>query len=374
MQKLFADMASSGVLVPSAMERYDAQVDKALQLLVSQLPVGKAVQARELCMQAAVAAQQRLSSIAAGGRLHVVGAPVGVGHAGEQLLAEIGAEDPEHPSRRSQQPLCLQHSLCALVGQDKLDVLVAQFTGDGRSSDVRRLQELRHDTVSSAWLWAVDRRAPAALEPDAFVAAIRLRLGAGFALQPLPCRACRGTLDTGGCHALCCAPGESTRGHNDVRDCLFDLARLADATAEREVLGLLDAAPGLRPADVLTSAASPGLTSALDVSIASPDAVHAGEDCVETARVRKRAAYSRHLDALLAEGIEYRPLVWSCWGREHPETTAVLTQLARQAARRKGAADFVPLLRRARACIGAAIARRAAGMLRACMPTQLIEG
>ena len=94
----------------------------------------------------------------------------------------------------------------------------------------------------------------------------------------------------------------------------------------------------------------------------------AGDDCTESMRLRKRRVYARHLEALRAEGIEYRPLVWSCWGREHPDSTAILSQLARQAACRQGAPGHVPLLRRARAQIGAAIARRCAAMLRACMP------
>jgi hypothetical protein len=84
--------------------------------------------------------------------------------------------------------------------------------------------------------------------------------------------------------------------------------------------------------------------------------------------VYTRGVYARYLDALEAEGVEYRPLIWSCWGREHPDTTAVLTQLARQAARRKGMASPAPLLRRVRAQIGAALARRGAAMLRACLP------
>ena len=232
----------------------------------------------------------------------------------------------------------------------------------------QRLAELCDDTVNSEWLWALDPAQSSSLEPDAYVAAVRLRLGASFAEQPLPCRVCRGTLDTAGTHALCCAPGESTRGHNEVRDCAFDLVRIADATAEKEVLGLLDAAPGLRPADILTSAVSPGLVSALDVGVAAPGARHAGADCTESMRIRKRKVYARHLGALAAEAVEYRPLVWSCWGREHPDTTAALTRLARQAARRRGLACPAQLLRQVRAQVGAALARRAAAMLRACMP------
>ena len=200
-----------------------------------------------------------------------------------------------------------------------------------------------------------------------------LRFGAGFALEPLQCRVCGGTLDPQGTHATCCALGGSTRGHNDVRDAVLDLARLADATAEKEVLGLLDTAPGLRPADVLTTAVSPGRSSALDIGVAAVEARGAGgpgQDCTESMRVRKRSVYARHLDALEAEGVEYRPVIWSCYGREHPDTTAVLTAMARMAARRRGCPSHKPLLRQARAQIGAALARRLANMFRACLPGQ----
>ena len=85
-------------------------------------------------------------------------------------------------------------------------------------------------------------------------------------------------------------------------------------------------------------------------------------------RVRKRARYAQYLPALEAEGIEYKPIVWTCWGREHPDTTAVLTALARRAARRRGTFSHKELLRSTRARVGAALARRMAGMLRSCLP------
>ena len=61
-------------------------------------------------------------------------------------------------------------------------------------------------------------------------------------------------------------------------------------------------------------------------------------DCTESMRRRELGTYSRFLPALEAERVGYKPVVWSCWGREHPDTTAVLTQLARQAA---GVSQFV---------------------------------
>ncbi len=85
-------------------------------------------------------------------------------------------------------------------------------------------------------------------------------------------------------------------------------------------------------------------------------------------RVRKRRKYAKYLPALEAEGVVYKPMVWSCWGREHPDTTAALTSLARQAARRRGLGTHKELLRQTRARVGAALARRTSAMLRACLP------
>ena len=366
-QRLFDAMAAEGVEVPRALALYDEQTDAALEKLLGGLNASRAGLARSSCECAAEAAAARLAALQRGERLVPTGAPVGDGQAADLLLGELGAEDPEHPAGPAARRPRLQRVLATLHDKERLEALTAEAAGP----DQRRLQELSDKTVSSEWLWALDPAQPASLEPDAYVAAARLRLGASFALEPLQCRICSGTLDPRGSHALCCAPGESTRGHNDVRDNVFDLARQADATAEKETLGLLDTAPGFRPADVLTTAVSPGWVSCLDVGVAAPEAQNAGDDCTESMRRRKRRVYAKYLDALEAEGIEYKPLVWSCWGREHPDTTAVLTQLARQAARRRGAADHKELLRRVRAQVGAALARRAAAMLRACLPSGL---
>ena len=118
-------------------------------------------------------------------------------------------------------------------------------------------------------------------------------------------------MDAGGERALCCAPGEGCRGHNEIRDVVFDLTIVADATAEREVSGLLETAPGLRPADILTSAVSQSLASALDFGVAARPAVHAGDDCCETKRLRKVDKYRDYLTDFDLQGSEYKPLIWS---------------------------------------------------------------
>ena len=65
-----------------------------------------------------------------------------------------------------------------------------------------------------------------------------------------------------------------------------------------------------------------------------PYAFHAGDDCCETMRVLKIHNYRDHLEDLRFQGIIYTPVIWSCWGREHEDTTKVLRQIARAAARR----------------------------------------
>ena len=153
-----------------------------------------------------------------------------------------------------------------------------------------------------------------------------------------------------------------------MRDAVFGLTRVADYNAEKQNLGLIDTAPRLRPADILTSAVSPGRVSALDIGVAAIEARNAGADCTESMRLRKRDRYAQHIPALEAEGVVYAPIVWSCWGREHPDTTATLVALARQAARRRGLPTHKRLLRETRAAVGAALARRLAAMLHCCMP------
>ena len=74
----------------------------------------------------------------------------------------------------------------------------------------------------------------------------------------------------------------------------------------------------------------------------------------------KRAAYANHRDELDAEGITYVPVVWSAYGRPHPDAVRVLVTLAGCTARRRGTSDASTLARRTAARIAAAIWRRAA--------------
>jgi len=66
-------------------------------------------------------------------------------------------------------------------------------------------------------------------------------------------------------HALRGAQGESTCGHNQVRDVILKLAPLGNTRAASEPLSLISSRPLPRLADVLTSAAVPGSLAALNV-------------------------------------------------------------------------------------------------------------
>ena len=83
-------------------------------------------------------------------------------------------------------------------------------------------------------------------------------------------------------------------------------------------------------------------------------------------RLRKAGEYAEYEEALRTAGLAYVPLPWSCWGREHAATTAMLESLCRRAARRRGESDWKAVLRAFRADLGAILARRASGMLRRC--------
>ena len=100
----------------------------------------------------------------------------------------------------------------------------------------------------------------------------------------------------------------------------------------------------------------------------SPHALGAGEDCCEAVQSKNLAAYQEHFGELSAQGIRYRPLAMSCYGRMHPEAASVLESVAVKVARSHGFADYGPILQRLRQTIGVRLQVRLASMVRACLP------
>ena len=290
------------------------------------------------------------------------------------IVDEFGQDDPEHCASTSVPRL--QRRMASIFDGERMAELARELEEEGRLHDQRRLQDLADESVSHEWLWSLHPRHHRTLEADVYVDAVRLRLGACNGPGQVRCRVCRRWVLPGGEHALCCAPGPSREGHDEVRDLLLVVAKQGDASAEKEAVGLLLAAPGRRPADIFTSEAGGNGLTVLDVGVASPDsmaAVAAG-DALEAMRVRKLSEYAPFADAMREMDLQYVPIPWSCWGREHADTTKILTALCRRAARRRGLADWRAILRQLRGDICAALARRAARMMRQCFLAPAGEG
>ena len=82
----------------------------------------------------------------------------------------------------------------------------------------------------------------------------------------------------------------------------------------------------------------------------------------------KRENYAEYADELSRAGIEYAPIVWSCYGRPHPDAARTLVTLARCTARRWGGGNYRAQARRTAARITTELWRRAAQMVLACWP------
>ena len=83
---------------------------------------------------------------------------------------------------------------------------------------------------------------------------------------------------------------------------------------------------------------------------------------------QRKASRMQPFEAELeAGGVEYTPVTFSCYGRPHPDASRLLQTLGRRLGRRKGTEAHVEE-RRLAARIGVEIWRRAAQMLRHCLP------
>ena len=88
---------------------------------------------------------------------------------------------------------------------------------------------------------------------------------------------------------------------------------------------------------------------------------------------KKMGDYAPYQHSLARRGIRYKPLAFSCYGRAHPEALATLTAIAKQTARRRGLPGHEGILRRTLAGVAVEIWKRAAAMVRACLPRDSVE-
>ena len=96
--------------------------------------------------------------------------------------------------------------------------------------------------------------------------------------------------------------------------------KLADPGITTEPRGLT--ASQSRPADILTTAAVPRHSAALDVCAASSIiAAAARGDAAQAAFDRKLSHYRNEIGELMQQGIHFHPLVWTADGRPRPAFT-----------------------------------------------------
>ena len=100
-----------------------------------------------------------------------------------------------------------------------------------------------------------------------------------------------------------------------------------------------------------------------------PDSTGGGPDACIAMHAEKFRHYADVLPELAGEGIAYRPLIWSCWGRPHCDVGPALGSMAAAASRRRGGATPAVLARRVKGLIGIQLWRRAASMVASCIPS-----
>jgi hypothetical protein len=191
-----------------------------------------------------------------------------------------GVGDMEVVGRRLTIPH-VQRELARLQDCTRLRALEATLTRQGNWPQLDRLKELRHPEVSHKWLWHLDPSGGTVMSQADYIVNVQKRLGARVQEGGAQCRLCGVLLDPQLEHAEVCAIGEATRGHYACVRTLVDGFRLSDPTVTTEARGLTSTQA--RQADILTTAAVPGRSAALDVCVAFPNAAAAQGDAAEAA-------------------------------------------------------------------------------------------
>ena len=178
----------------------------------------------------------------------------------------------------------------------KVDKLQQCLFDKGLEEDIRRLADLQDASAQEHTWWQQLNPETDRLLPDSeWIVAMRLRLGAPVIPVDGLCGYCgERCMDSNGYHSLCCALGESTRGHNCVCNLHASFCGQADPGTAIEVPGLCPRAPSLRPADILTGDGHPTRNTAIDIGIQTPHAADAGPDPLQEIRKEKYDKYSMH--------------------------------------------------------------------------------
>ena len=328
---------ATGSNAEQLMFSYDTRTESALVSLIEELPSESGQELLQKLQDAAAESDLQWRGISEG--YDIAGAASSAGGRHSRRITpsdgDLDAEHPTAPDRRG--ALGIQKMASTYVDTCLREGLRQELQAAGSWDADRRLIELSDKHVDHSWMWNLSKHHGPVLAENEFVEAVRVRLGAAGPSEPMPCSRCGGIYDTAGSHASCCSIAEATRGLHAVANLVHKASLGCDPSAEIEVPGFI---PGtdLRPADVLTTTLGNGMT-ALDISIASPHAQQAGNDCTAATVQRKLAYYGPHLPHLQRFNIEYMPMVWSSHGRPHAHTLSVLRTLSKRLSQRRGVAS-----------------------------------
>ncbi|CAE6916367.1 unnamed protein product [Symbiodinium natans] len=199
-----------------------------------------------------------------------------------------------------------------------------------------------------AFLAAVPRER-GRMDPAAFVAELRLRLGIPEATDDVWCPRCDSVLDAYSHHAgVCSVGGERTLHHNAVRDLVCSWATRAGLQPEKEKPNLLlpqrpedSHLARKRPADIFIPCLE-GTPSALDFAITGPQRMEslpqAAAEAVSAAAAYAAVKASHHDTAAVCtvQGVKFIPMVAETTGAWDKGAARVLRLIAAATAAREG--------------------------------------
>ena len=107
---------------------------------------------------------------------------------------------------------------------------------------------------------------------------------------------------------------------------------------------------------------------AVDIGARATYASNARGDAAESMRRDKLDYYESHFAELERQGIVYAPMTFTAYGRRHPDATNMLQHAATKVVRQRGRTAARGLLKFWERQIAAEIWRRAARMVRICLP------
>ena len=261
----------------------------------------------------------------------------------------------------------LQAQLSRLTDRTRLRRLKDTLLSKGAWQQVTRIEDLCHAQVSHRWLFHLETFAGSVLAPHDYITNVQERLGNRLWEGDEQCRCCGSFLDPQLEHAETCSTAEATWGHYACVHAVVCGMKLADLGITTEPRGLT--ASQSRPADILTTAAVPRRSAALDWCVASSVAATARGDAAQAAYDRKLTHYRSEIGELRQQNIHHRPLVWTADGRPYPVVTRTLQYSADIASSRNGQHQSAKSLHRTwKHEIHVALLQRRAAMARAVLP------